>query len=169
MESGMAWAFGLALGAVLLFLLELLVPSGGIIGIASFIAVIFSIVAFFGVSEWWGIGSIGVFIVLVPLAINFAIKILPHTPIGRRLMLGDLEDEEEGAMSRQERERLEREQAQALVGAQGVTLSDLRPVGAVEIEGARIEALSEAGVIPAGTRVRVVRVEGMQVKVRPVD
>lgn len=169
MESDLAWAFGLALGALMLFLLELLVPSGGVIGIGALVAVILSVVAFFRVGEWWGVTSIGVYLVLIPAAISFALRILPHTPIGRRLILSDPDDNEREQASRQQRERAAREQAEALVGATGVAMTDLRPVGSIQIEGTRIEALSESGVIPAGTGVRVVRVDGMQVKVRPIE
>ncbi|MCA9307057.1 MAG: NfeD family protein [Phycisphaerales bacterium] len=169
MPVEMIWAFGLGLGAVLLFLIEFLVPSAGIIGAVSFLLVCASIYAFFQVGEWWGIASVGIYMVLIPIAINFALKVMPHTPIGRKLMLGGPDTEEEEARKRAERERTEREQAAALIGAEGEALTDLRPVGSVKIEGMRIEALAEGAMIDAGTRVRVVKVEGSQVKVRRID
>lgn len=169
MPQEMIWAFGLALAAVVLFLVEFLVPSGGLIGAMSFLAVIASIAAFFMVDQWWGFASLGIYMVLVPTAIYFSIKILPHTPFGRRLILGSPDEEEQLAMERMERDRLEREQAAALVGAEGEALTDLRPVGAIRIDGTRIEALAEGAMIPAGSRVRVVRVSGSQVKVRSIE
>lgn len=168
MSQEMIWGFGLALAALVLMLIEILLPSAGLIGAMSLIAVIGSIIAFFMVDEWWGMASLGIYMVLVPTAIVFSIKVLPYTPVGKRLILGSPDEEEQISAARQARERAEREQAEALVGAQGQAVTDLRPVGSVEIEGTRIEALAEAGMIRAGTPVRVVRVDGTQVRVRPV-
>jgi membrane-bound serine protease (ClpP class) len=44
----------------------------------------------------------------------------------------------------------------------------LRPAGSVDVGGRRIDALSEAEVIDAGTRVEVVRVAGLKVFVKSV-
>lgn len=169
MSQEMIWAFGLALAAVVLFLIEFLLPSAGLIGAMSFLAVIGSIIAFFMVDEWWGFASLGIFMVLVPIAIAFSIRVLPYTPFGKRLILGSPDEEEQISAARQERERAEREQAQALIGAHGRAATDLRPVGSVVIEGTRIEALAEGAMIAAGTPVRVVRVDGTQVRVRPIS
>lgn len=53
----------------------------------------------------------------------------------------------------------------ALVGERGVALTDLRPVGKIEVINKRVEARVERGFISAGGRVKVVRVEGNQVVV----
>ena len=55
-----------------------------------------------------------------------------------------------------------------LVGASGRTLTPLRPAGVALIDGDRVDVTSEGGFIPAETAVRVVRVEGNRVVVRPV-
>lgn len=169
MSQELIWAFGLALAAIVLFLIEFLLPSAGFIGALSFLAVIGSVIAFFMVDQWWGVASLGIYMVLVPTAIVFSLRVLPYTPIGKRLVLGGPDEEEQLTAARRERERAEREQAQALVGAQGRAVTDLRPVGSVVIEGTRIEALAEGAMIAAGTPVRVVRVDGTQVRVRPVS
>jgi membrane-bound serine protease (ClpP class) len=59
--------------------------------------------------------------------------------------------------------------APALVGAAGVAVSDLRPVGICRINDLRLECLAEGGVIDAGRRVKVVSVLGNEVKVRAVS
>jgi membrane-bound serine protease (ClpP class) len=103
----------------------------------------------------------------VPLAFNFALRVMPNTPFGRRLILGD-EDDEDAIAQRAQAESERREREQALIGAMGVALTDLRPIGSARIEGERLEVLAEGGVIDAGTRVRVTRVDGTQIKVRAV-
>lgn len=167
MSEHLLWGIGLVAGAMMLFLLELFIPSGGVIGLAAISVAIAGVVAFWMEGSAWGIASTIGLIVLVPLAFNFALRVMPNTPFGRRLILGDDEDEDAIAQrAAAENERLERERA--LVGAEGIVLTDLRPVGSAKIEGQRLEVLAETGVIEAGTRVRVTKVEGTQVKVRAV-
>ena len=54
-------------------------------------------------------------------------------------------------------------------GAEGVAVTALKPVGTVDFDGRRVQAISEGGFILAGTRVRVVRVEGSNVFVRVTE
>ena len=56
----------------------------------------------------------------------------------------------------------------ALVEHEGVTLSALRPSGAAKIDGRQIDVVSDGEFVDAGTRVRVVRVEGARVIVEPI-
>jgi membrane-bound serine protease (ClpP class) len=53
-----------------------------------------------------------------------------------------------------------------LVGAHGVALTDLRPAGAAEIDGARIDVVAEAGYLAAGSAIEVVVDEGYRRVVR---
>jgi membrane-bound serine protease (ClpP class) len=55
---------------------------------------------------------------------------------------------------------------EGLVGAVGVARTDLAPAGTVFVQGELWSAESEGGVIPAGQRVRVVRVSGLRLVVR---
>ena len=54
-------------------------------------------------------------------------------------------------------------------GQTGRTLTALRPAGVVEVAGERVDAVSEGSWIPAGVAVRVIRVEGRKVVVRPLE
>ena len=62
----------------------------------------------------------------------------------------------------------EREKQLALIGAEGVVLTDLRPVGVIQVDGQRFDALSETGLIRAGSRVKVTKIDSNQVKVRGI-
>lgn len=55
---------------------------------------------------------------------------------------------------------------QALVGAPGVALTDLRPVGRIEVLNKRLEARMERGFVQAGAKIQVTRVDGNVVFVR---
>ena len=55
-----------------------------------------------------------------------------------------------------------------LLGKEAVTYSVLRPSGIIEIEGRRIDAVSDGTWIPAGQRVEVVSVQGSRIVVREI-
>lgn len=164
-EPMLLWAFGLLAAATLIFAIELFVPSGGIISIVGLVVLAASIVCFWRVDVWWGMASLLAVIVLGPLAISFAFKIWPHTPVGQKLMLAG--DEERAAEMREERQKQEAIR-QTLIGVEGEAMTDMHPIGSVSIEGERLEALAEGGMIPRGARVRVTHVEGNRIRVRRV-
>lgn len=53
----------------------------------------------------------------------------------------------------------------SLIGREGVVFSALRPAGAIEIGGRRIDAVSDGAFIDKGARVRVIEVHGNRVVV----
>lgn len=55
------------------------------------------------------------------------------------------------------------------IGATGVAATDLRPAGRATVDGRAVDVTSEGGWVEAGTPVRVQRVEGARVIVRPVE
>jgi membrane-bound serine protease (ClpP class) len=56
-----------------------------------------------------------------------------------------------------------------LIGAGGVAITDLRPAGAVEVAGERLDVVADGKFIPAGTRVTVVRSDGYRHVVAPEE
>lgn len=165
-EPLLLWGFGLFAAAVVLVFIEVMIPSGGVIGLIAGVVALVGVVNFFRVSVVWGMSSLLALLVLAPLTISYALKVWPHTPIGRRMILGsDVEDEEAEAERRKERQE-EEAKRKALIGARGAALTDLRPVGTVRIENRRYEANAEGGMIEAGATVRVTDVQGNRLKVR---
>jgi len=165
------WGFVLAGVALVLLFLELLVPSGGLMGLLCGVAVIGSIVAFFKHDTAFGISSVIAYAILTPVTLVFVFKLWLHSPLGKRMVLGaDVGGEHgdaESAMAASEQARRKRLEAlRELVGVEGVAATALRPVGVVKINGQRIDALAESGVIEAGTPVVVADVYDNQVKVR---
>jgi membrane-bound serine protease (ClpP class) len=55
---------------------------------------------------------------------------------------------------------------EGLLGRSGLALTPLRPSGAAEIDGERVDVIAAGEFIPTGTPVRVVRVRGSRVEVR---
>ncbi len=165
-DAMLIWGLALLAAAVLLVVIEVLVPSGGIIGLVSAGVAIAGVVCLFRFSTTWGLT--GALFVLVggPAIFVFALNMLPSTPTGRA-MLGEIDPEARAEAERKERE--ERERINSLIGAEGVTLTDMRPVGTIRVEGERHEATADTSYIRAGQKVRVTGVEMNTLKVRPID
>jgi membrane-bound serine protease (ClpP class) len=172
-EGAMLWGFALLGVALVLVAIELFVPSGGLIAILAGIAIVSSVVAFFKYDQTWGLVSLGTYLLLGPMLFAFGFKIWLHSPLAKRVILGgpDLEaDDEEGAPpSPSSRGQSMRAALEGLIGAEGQAITALRPVGTVKINGQRVDALSESGIIPAGTTVVVTEVVDRQIKVRAID
>lgn len=80
--------------------------------------------------------------------------------IWQRLTLGTRQHKEEGYVAPQWDVNH--------VGKTGKTLTPLRPSGAAEVSGLRLDVVTEGQFIPSGTNVEIIRVEGTRVVVREV-
>ncbi|GAB4519764.1 MAG: hypothetical protein Tsb0013_23510 [Phycisphaerales bacterium] len=167
MSENVIWGTVLIGVGFVLALIEIFIPSMGLIAAVAGLCALAGVVALFQEGAAWGFTGLGAVIIGAIGAFIFAIKILPHTPMGRGLILGDFDEEQPDDHLRESAER--RALEQALEGATGVARTDLRPVGSADIEGARVEVIARTGAIEAGTPVRVVEVRGNEVYVRPVD
>ncbi len=166
-EALLYWGLGLLAISILLIVLEVFVPSAGVISLVSVTLAIVGIVCLFRYDWRWGtIGLLGV-LILGPTVFFFGLQLLPSTSIGRRLIGEQPTDQPPGP-----------DPFAAMVNAEGEALTDLRPGGFVRIEdasgnptpdGHRVQAISEVAFIAAGTRVRVTGADGLAVRVRPVD
>ena len=77
------------------------------------------------------------------------------------LMLGEATDRERGYLSQPARDEL--------VGSLGVALTDLRPAGTGRFGNERVDVVSDASWISAGTPIRIIRAEGYRHVVEPVE
>lgn len=151
----------IVLGLALL-VAEVFIPTGGALFIASSLCILGGVVLTFvyGDTATGMVTLLSVFVV-VPAVASLMLYIWPRTPMGRRLILRD-RDEATAQMP----VMLELE---ALRGRYGRALSDLRPAGAVEFDGRRVDAMSEGMMVPVGAWVRCVDVRFGTVVVRQVD
>ncbi|MCA9289448.1 MAG: hypothetical protein KDA05_12725 [Phycisphaerales bacterium] len=165
-EQQLVWGIILLGAALAVFVLEVFVPSMGLLSIVGVGLAIVGLVMLFQYDVMTGVIGLLVMLVLGPLVFTFALKVFPHTAVGRSILYGGKSEEE---IERETAERQsEADKRLALVGMEGQTLTPLRPVGAVRIEGQRYDAVSELGMVEAGVRVRVTAADGTQIKVRPV-
>jgi membrane-bound serine protease (ClpP class) len=159
----LVWALVLLLAGLVLAVLELFLPSGGMLGVAAFVLFLAAIWMGFRHGPWTGMTTIVVVVLGVPGLVSFALRVWPETPIGRRLMLDTPTDDEVRPDSNLRRSLKD------LEGKLGVARSLMTPNGAVEVAGQMIDAVSQGDVIEPGRQVRVVEVRGTRVIVRPYD
>lgn len=166
------WGALLLGAALVLIVVELFVPSGGLIGILAGVCAIGSIAAFFAYDTTWGVATLLTYLALIPLGVWLFFKYWLTSPFGRRMILeGDIErsghEGDPAAADAARRARMA--ELQEFVGEDGTAETALRPVGTVRIGDRRLDALAESGVIDAGTPVTVVAAYDNQLKVRAID
>ncbi|HVA47919.1 MAG TPA: NfeD family protein [Pirellulales bacterium] len=163
MLDPVAWAVILMLVGVSLAVLEIFIPSGGVIGFLSIVSVLSAIGLAFYRGPWYGLSFLGLAVVALPAVLIAALQYWPETAIGRRVLLAAPTSEE--VLPQDDERRL----LKALVGRIGQAKSLMLPSGAVFIDGRNIDAVSEGMAIEKGQWVQVVEVRGTRVVVRPSD
>ncbi len=170
-EVFLLWGFILGAAAVALLFLELIIPSGGVIGLLCGVAAVASVVAFFRYDLKFGVAALLLYLIMAPVLVWLLFRVWIHSPLARRMILGDgtaETDEGEAAPDAAASTRQQRlVQLRELIGAEGIAETALRPVGFVKISGRRLEGLAELGMIEPGTPVIVTDVSDNQIRVRP--
>lgn len=158
----------LALSGVVLLALEVFVIPGfgvaGVLGIVALLAsLILSLVGAGDTSEvvLLAAGRV-VFSLLIALAASLAVlRFLPRLPFGRRLIL-------ETGLGAGQAYGSAPDSDLRWLGKQGRAASTLRPAGIAEIEGERVDVVSDGELIDAGAVIEVTRVDGNRIVVRRV-
>ena len=166
--SPIIWAFIFIGIALVLFFVEVFIPSGGLIALVGALSVIASLVAFFMHDVNTGLIATGVYIVFGPVIAWIAFRIWAASPLAKRMILGGVvvEDSEEAMQESHARQEARHDELRALIGSKGETVTVLRPIGVVRIDGKRVDAMAESGSIEANTPIEVINVYDNQIKVR---
>jgi membrane-bound serine protease (ClpP class) len=149
----------LALVGLLLILFELhVLPGHGIAGSLGAVILVASVLLAFGLPFFVGaLQALALAIVLTIAVFWLLQRVLPENAFMKRLMFA-------GAQGPDYVASLDHRH---LLGAAGTALSYLRPAGVAMFGDARVDVLTEGDFVPAGTPVRVTRVEGARIFVRP--
>ncbi len=145
-----------------LILAEIFIPSGGLISICAMACLLGGVMIFFNHSMTMGIAGIGVAIVMIPSVVIAAYKIFPKTRFGKAVTLTPPERKAGDAIP-------DTPQLKEMVGAEGVVVTPLRPVGMCEFAGRRLECVAESGYVEKEKRVKVIHVEETQLTVRVLE
>ena len=165
MDPMLLWGLILLAAALLLTVIEIFVPSAGLISMVAAAVAIAGIVCLWIYDAFWGVSGLLGSMILLPTVFFSGISIWTSTNAGRRAMGIPSEEELE---ARRHKDLEARKLRDSVIGKEGVVLTEMRPVGIIELDGKRVDALAEMGFIVAGTRVRVVSVDANEVKVRAI-
>ncbi len=149
--------------AFMFLVLELFVPSAGVFGLVAAVFVIVSIVAGFWYHLAFGAGVLLAIVIATPFLIAIAVKIWPHTPIGKRILIGDRS--KDTVLPKGSHYTKISNQA----GRTGVAKTKMYPSGIVLIDGEPFDAVSNGFPIDEGEPVRVVSVEGNRLRVQKIE
>ena len=156
----------LALGGIALLLLEVFVIPGfgfaGILGILALLAaLVMSVVGSGATPEFFMLaaGRILFSLLVAVLASFLMLRFMPRTRFGRRLIL-------DAGLGAGQAYGSAPESDLRWLGKRGRTTSPLHPAGIADIEGTRVDVVSEGEPIEPGTPIEVTRVDGNRIVVR---
>ena len=143
-----------------LLVLEAFMPGFGLPGISGIVMEIVAIVL-----TWVNHGpvaALGLTIIvlsLIAIAISMSLRSATKGRLSRsKIILKERENNEAGYRSA--------EDMQVFLGKEGETTTVCRPTGMAEFDGVKLNVVSEGEFLPAGTRIRIVQVEGSRIVVR---
>lgn len=151
------YQIGIFLVGIVCILIEILLPTVGLLAGLGVAAMLYSVVLALG-------GDINaVYAMLISFVAAIALfaliaKKLPSSRLWSKLVLRDQSTSERGYVSAESKPEL--------VGKTGVVLTELRPAGSILLDGVPVDVVSEGAFIEKGEQVRIVSVQGSRVVVR---
>ena len=145
------------LAGVLMIIVEILLPTVGLLAGLGVAAMLYSIVLALG-GDIGALAALGISLVLSVAAFMLTVSRLPSSRLWNKMVLHTSSRGEQGYVSA--------EQHMELVGRTGEVLTELRPSGTARIDGRPVDVISEGAFIQKGTLVVVLSVNGSRVVVR---
>jgi len=101
---------------------------------------------------------LGIIIAILGVALNFVLKSVTKGRLSKILILHETQKKEDGYIGAEDLEYF--------VGQEGVALTVLKPSGIAEINGIKLDVVSEGDFISQNTKVKIIKVEGRRIVVR---
>ena len=158
------WSIVLVAIGLFIMVLELFVPSAGMLGILAILLFVAGIIVGFIESITMGIGLLVVTLLLVLLLFAVMVKVWPHTPIGRRILIAPV-DSPDDVLPHSEHV----DEMYESLGQLGIAKTKMLPSGIVMVNGRKFDALSDGLPISQGATIKVVAVKGNRMIVQPHD
>ncbi|WP_449241221.1 NfeD family protein [Desulfoscipio gibsoniae] len=153
------WLAALAfLLGILALVLEIFILGFGVAGLVGIILIGWGIVLL-SVDVALTFKSLVIALTASIIIFIIGIKVMSRFNLWQRLTLVSRQRNDEGY-------RASRAELADYAGREGITLTPLRPSGAAQVGGERLDVVSEGGFIPSGAKIKVVRVEGIRIVVR---
>lgn len=144
---------------LILLVVEAIVPGFGLPGISGIILVIVGTILAMG-SLASALMSISIAIIITAIITILLIKHGHRSPFLEKIVLTTHQKDEEGYLSSFTKDEY--------LDKEGIAITELRPSGVIEIDGERLDALSDGTFIPKQSNIKVIRVEGSKIIVRRV-
>lgn len=149
----------LIIGFGLVFL-EMHIPGLGIPGILGAICLILAVALTaqnFAEGLVMTLGILAVLGIMLGIVLTFFTKGRFFKP----LILPDVQRKEHGYISSSDLDYL--------LGKKGITLTDLRPSGSIDIDGVKFDVISDGEYISSGTKVEIFKVSGVKLLVKKTN
>lgn len=145
--------------AAILLVVEIFVPSFGLLTGCAVASLVGGIWVFFRESTAAGWIGVGIAIVVMPIVWMITYRVFPKTSFGKSVSLAGPKREKGDAIP-------DTPSLVKMLGKTGVVITPLRPVGMCEFDGERLECVAETGYVERGEVVTVIHIEGTQLTVR---
>ena len=157
------WAFLLLAIGLFVVVLELFLPSAGILGVCAGALILSSIVLGFMDGLKSGALILLIAVIALPSLLGAMVKIWPHTPLGKLILLKDLKPND--VLPNRTRHEL----LTNLEGQLGFAKTKMLPSGIVVINGEKYDAISEGFAIEIDDPIKVTSVRENRIYVQPYD
>lgn len=153
------WTAICFIAGFVLIIFEMFHPGFGAPGISGIVLLVLGVV-FTAQSLLDALIIIIIILAILGAALTLVLHSASKGRLSKALVLTDSLKKESGYISA--------EDLQFFLGKEGTVISILRPSGTADFDGVRLDVVSEGDYIQKGTIVRVVKVEGRRIVVRPV-
>ncbi len=157
------WSLILVAAGLFVIVAELFIPSAGVLGILAAILLLSGVIVGFVDGVQTGLIVFLAVLIIVPVMFSIMIKAWPHTPIGRRILIGPVESKDvvpSGGYY---------DEIKSLVGQLGVARTPMLPSGIVTINGKKFDAMSDGLALEPGEAIKVTTVRGNRIVVTRYD
>ena len=145
--------FALQFFGIIIVIIEMVIPSGGILALMSIGMIGYSLYFVFStVSVKLGMVFVAVDAVLIPIAVLLGIKLLAKSPA----TLNSTLSREDGVQSQSP-------ELDQFMGAEGVAVTDLRPSGTALLNDKRVDVVSRGEYIEKSSPIVVREITGNQI------
>ncbi len=154
-------AIGLYIIGYIAIVLEFFVPAGGLVGLAGMGSIAGGIaLIFIHYGRVLGYIFLSAAVIITPILILLYFKYFPRSFLGKRLILADRQEKDEGFVAHS------LSQYSELKGKVGKCLTMLRPSGMALIDGKRYSVVTDGEFIEKGAEIEVREVDGSRIIVR---
>ena len=147
------------LAGVLMIIVEILLPTVGLLAGLGVAAMLYSIVLALG-GDIGALTALGIALIISVVLFLLIVSRLPSSKLWNKVVLQNRSRTEEGFVSAVGQPEL--------VGKSGEVLTELRPSGTARIDGRPVDVISEGAYIQKGKHIVVLSVNGSRVVVREV-